>query len=104
MDIKRKLLQTRLTIRFYRHHLLADIVITLLSMDLIHSRGLQAFEGVFWLKILSYVAIYFLLNERIKHTYAYYLNLGIRKITLWLYSLTIDFFLFIAMLIITYHL
>lgn len=88
---------------FYKTHFWADMLITCACLWVLYTRGLVAFQGIFWLKILSAAVIYYFVNQLSKHEYYYYQNLGLSKTTLWATTLSLDFILYIAFIILTYH-
>ncbi|UAY55296.1 hypothetical protein [Arachidicoccus terrestris] len=96
-----KRLHLKLLFTFYRSHLLADTVITLLCLSTLYKWGLVSFQGIFWLKIISYGVIYYFMDALYKNQYYYYLNLGLSKSALWTVTLSIDFAVFILLIILT---
>jgi len=82
----------------------ADLVITAACLWVLFSRGIAAFQGIFWLKIVSYGMIYYFVNALRKNQYYYYNNLGLNKKTLWSTTLVLDFSLYIILIILTYQL
>lgn len=93
----------RLLWTFYRNHFWADMLLSAIGLWTLHNWGLVAFEAVFWFKIISYGIIYYFVNSLRKNEYYYYSNLGFRKSTLWAITLSVDFVLYITLIILTYQ-
>lgn len=94
----------RLIITFYRSHFLVNMLINLACVIILFRWGLVAFQGTLWLKFISYGIIYFLIDPLQKQRYFYYRNLGLGKSILWTVTLSMDFILYISLIILTYHL
>jgi hypothetical protein len=95
--------QIRRIFTFYRNHFLIGIVISLLCLWVLISNGLIAFQGCFWLKLVSYGIVYYFINQLRKNEYHYYNNLGLKKSVLWVTTLSIDFSTYILMIIASYR-
>lgn len=93
----------KLLFTFYRSHFLADTVITILCLSTFYKWGLVAFQAIFWLKIISYGIIYYFTDALYKNQYYYYQNLGLRKSLLWAVTVSMDFIVFIALIIFIYN-
>lgn len=78
-------------------------MITVACILIFYEYGISSYAALFWFKIITLVLIYYFVKMyKFKEIY-YYQNLGISKITLWASTLTIDFFIFIGSLTLTYH-
>lgn len=78
------------------------MVITICSLSLFWKHGFDIFVGLFWLKIATLGATYYIINIYKNKEYYYYQNLGVSKTLLWVSTLTFDFAVFIFLIIITY--
>ncbi|MFT4023624.1 MAG: hypothetical protein QM664_07565 [Flavihumibacter sp.] len=92
----------RLILTFYRSFVLATSLITACCVALFYEYGLKTFSALFWFKLLTLgLVFYFIRSYKAKEFY-YYQNLGVSRALLWSSTLTADFILFIASLIVTY--
>jgi hypothetical protein len=55
----------------------------------------------FWLKIVTYLFVFFYIKNAKRKEFYYYQALGISKTKLWITALSIDFILFVVLMIIT---
>lgn len=89
---------------FYRNFLLLSAFITFLCLRAFWMYGFSSFFGIFWLKVLTMGATYYLIDSNKKNEYYYFQNLGVSKHLLWIASLSFDFVLFLFLLILTDYL
>ena len=94
--------EIKLIFTFYRNHFWAGLVVSVLCLWVLISNGLVAFQGCFWLKILSYGVIYYFIDQLRKNQYHYYNNLGLKKSVLWATTLSVDFMFYIVLIIVSY--
>jgi O-antigen/teichoic acid export membrane protein len=88
----------RLYWTFYKSFFISSLLITIICLQLIWKYGIGVYFGVFWLKVISFVFIFYFINTYKKGEFYYYQNLKISKLSLWAYTLTFDFLLFLFLL------
>jgi len=93
----------RLIWTFYKSFLFSSLVITAWCVRIYWRNDFSGFFGVFWLKILSLGLSYYFVNDHKKQEYYYYQNLGVSKTLLWSVSLSVDFILYLFLLIQIYQ-
>lgn len=59
---------------------------------------------LFWFKIFTMGASFYLINDYRKQYYFYFYNFGLSKKALWIFSLSSDLLLFFALMILAYNL
>jgi len=80
------------------------LVVNICSLSIFWKYGFSVFSGLFWLKIATLGLTYYFINSYKNKEYYYYQNLGISKALLWAVTLTVDFALFVFLIIQTYKL
>lgn len=101
MKIIRKI---RLCFTFYTYFLFASLTIDAMCMSVMWHNGIGAYSSLFWLKLASMGAIFYLVNEYKKQEYYYFYNFGLSKKLLWIVTLSLDLILFYILTIITFQL
>lgn len=94
----------RILFTFYRYFIWVSICINAACAYILWSNGIGAYKGLFWLKLLSLGASFYLVNEFKKQEYFYYYNFGFSKKSLWIITLLFDLFLFFGIMILAYQL
>ena len=93
----------KLSLTFYSSFFFTSFFITL-SCLLVYWRW-QTMPVVlvisFWFKIATYLFVFLYINNAKRKEFYYYQALGISKTKLWINSLSIDFTLFVSLMIIT---
>lgn len=92
----------RLIFTFYKNFLLTTTLITACCVSIFWKYGIETFAVLFWFKITTLALVFYFIKTFKSKEFYYYQNLGIGKIILWSTTLTIDFFVFIFSLIVTY--
>lgn len=92
----------RLILTFYRNFFLLSLIVTLVCMFSIYINGIRAFFAIFICKTLILATIVYFINIYKEKEFYYYRNLGISKLTLWVTTISLDYFLFIILLTLTY--
>ncbi len=90
-----------LIVNFYKSFALACWLITLACMSIAYTHGMSTFTVIFWFKVISLGAIVHFINSYKRNEFYYYKNLGLSKLTLWIATLSLDFILFIALIVLT---
>lgn len=91
----------RLVWTFYRNFLLFSALITGFCIRAFWLGGFSSFFGVFWCKVASLGLTYYFVSISKKNEFYYYQNFGISKKLLWTVTLTVDFIIFIVLIIIS---
>ena len=86
---------------FCNGFLFALLFITACSLLLFFKFGFSFFS-VFWFKLITQGIVFYLVNDYRQKEYYYYLNTGISKRGLWAPILSLDFLLFLLLVILTY--
>ena len=95
----RPLKTIRLIWTFYRNFIFVSLLITATCLSILLKNGFIVFSQIFWFKIITLgLTFYFINNYKHKEFY-YYQNLGVSKVLLWSVTLTLDFCLFIFLII-----
>lgn len=61
--------------------------------------GWGPFMYLFWFKVLTLALTWYVIDQNKKKEYYYYFNLGLSKFLLWSVTLSVDFSLFLILLI-----
>ena len=85
---------------FYSSYFFAALVISCCCVYFYLLYGMEAFAFLFWFKVATLWLFYYFINIYKKKEFYYYQNLGISKKVLWSTTLTLDFVLFILLLIV----
>lgn len=94
----------RLLLTFYRNFLLLSVIITAFCLRAFWIYGFASFSGIFWCKVVSLGLTYYFININKKNEYYYYQNLGIGKVLLWVATISLDFILFLLLIMLIYRL
>lgn len=89
----------RLIIHFYKSFAIPGILISLGCASVIRSHGLATLTALFWFKIATMGAVFYLRNNFRENEMYYYKNLGVSRLMLWIPIMLFDFLLFIALII-----
>jgi hypothetical protein len=95
-------LNVRKILTFYKSFVFVSSVITLTCVSAININGLEILTAVLLFKLFTLGIIILYINLYKKNEFYYYHNLGLSKLTLWIYTSGIDlllFFLSIAVLL-----
>lgn len=90
--------QLRLVLTFYKSFIVASGIITLACLSTLYMNGLQTMTAILLFKLLTMGLIILFINSYKKNEFYYYQNLGLPKVTLWLFALGIDFILFVILI------
>ena len=90
-----------LVLRFYMSYFFVSFLITLSAIYLLKINGSGILVVVFWYKVIVTGLIYYFINTYKQKEFYYYKNLGVSRKTLWAYTLSIDFILFVCLSILT---
>ena len=90
-----------LIVNFYKSFALANLLITLSCITIAYTHGKDTLTALFWCKIITFGIIIYLINSYKRDEFYYYKNLGTSKLVLWISTLSFDFILFIALLVLT---
>ena len=99
----RLLLKLRLLFTFYRYFIWVSVFIDAACMYFLWKNGIEAYKMLFWLKIFSMGASFYLVNEYRKQEYYYFHNFGFSKKSLWIITLAFDLLLFFGLMILAYQ-
>lgn len=80
---------------FARDFAPASLLLTLTCAWLAFKLGAGVFAPLFYFKLASAAAVFFLVDKYRREQYAYYHNLGLSKARLWAPVLAADFLMFI---------
>src|ERR1700740_26515 len=89
---------------FYRSFVATAIILSLCCC-LIFSfweTHLEVLVVLFWFKILTYFFNIYHINLKKSKEFYYFQALGLSKTTLWVFSLSLDFFIFVFIIVLTY--
>lgn len=89
---------------FYRYYIWVSLFITLSCAFFLWKNGIAAYPALFWFKIFTMGASFYLINEYRKQQYFYFYNFGLSKKALWIFSLAFDLLLFFGIMILAYNL
>ncbi|HRG53432.1 MAG TPA: hypothetical protein PLL00_11400 [Bacteroidia bacterium] len=97
---------TRLLLTFFRNYFFLSFLVTLSCSAILWINGLSSFVFIFWFKLITLGLIFYVIsiNKQKEKELFYYRNLGLSKTKLWAFTLTLDFSLYILLLIFTYQL
>ncbi len=85
----------RLVFLFYKSFAFFSLLMTGISVWLVSSKGWAAFSAVFWLKIITTGLVFWVVSSIKEKEFYYFQNLGLSKMRLWVYSLGLDFGIFV---------
>ena len=88
--------------RFYRGIIVLSFVIDICCLILFSKYGFSIFSGLFWLKLTTLGITVYWINEHKKKNYYFYYNMGLSKSLLWSATLSLDFAIFILLIIYSY--
>lgn len=93
----------KLLITFYRSYCAASLAISAACLFLFREYGMHIFRVLFWFKLATYIPIYsYIVNYKINEFY-YYQNLGMAKKLLFTATITIDFLIFLFLILLLYN-
>jgi hypothetical protein len=90
-----------LILHFYKSFAPASWPITFSAMIIAHTHGPDTLIPLIWYKIITSAVIIYLVHSFRPEGFYYYKNLGTSKLLLWVSTLSFDFILFIASLVLT---
>lgn len=93
----------RLLFTFYRNYIWVSVCINVACAYLLWIYGMSIYSALFWFKIFTLGASFYLVNEYKKHEYFYFYAFGVSKKTLWISTLAFDLVLFYLILILAYQ-
>lgn len=93
-----------LIFQFYRGYAVPAILFTFCSVGILYLSGIRLLPAVCWFKLLSDSIILYYIRSYRRSDYIYYHNLGLSKLQLWAYSLSLDTMVFLFGLIIALQL
>lgn len=93
----------RLFFTFYQYFLWVSVFINSTCAYLLWINGIGVYKALFWLKLFTMGASFYLVNEYKKQEYFYFYNFGLSKKTLWITTLTFDLLLFFGIMILAYQ-
>ena len=91
----------RLILTFYQSFFFVSTIITMACLYITYIHGLKALSSLLLLKIMSLGLIFLYLSKYKRRDFFYYQNLGISRLKLWVYSMTLDVLVFILLIILT---
>ena len=94
----------RLLFTFYRYYIWVSVFINLVCVFFLWKNGISAYSALFWFKIFTMGASFYLVNDYRKQEYFYFTNFGLSKKVLWITTLAFDLLLFFALMILAYNL
>ena len=100
MDFIKK---TRLLFTFYRNFIWVSVCIDAACAYLLWIYGLSIYSVLFWFKLFTLGASFYLVNEYKKNEYFYFYAFGLSKKSLWISTLVMDMMLFFLILMLTYQ-
>ncbi|SCD18896.1 putative membrane protein [Proteiniphilum saccharofermentans] len=89
---------------FYRYYIWVSLLVNLICAFFLWKNGIGMYPMLFWFKIFTMGASFYLINDYRKQIYFYFHNFGLSKKVLWIFSLLFDLLLFFAMMILAYNL
>jgi cyanate permease len=93
----------RLLFTFYRYFLWVSVFIDAACAYILWQHGISVYKALFWLKLFSMGASFYLVNEYRKQEYFYFYNFGFSKKSLWIITLAFDLLLFFGLMILAYQ-
>ena len=84
----------RLILMFYRYFAFVSLLLTGIAAWLVVTKGWEAFQAVFWMKIITTGIIYWFISAAKEKEFYYFQNLGVSKTSLWGYALGLDLGIF----------
>lgn len=96
--------KTRILFTFYRYYIWVSLLVNLICALLLWRNGMGIYPSLFWFKIFTMGASFYLINDYRKQIYFYFYNAGLSKKALWIFSLAFDLLLFFTLMILAYNL
>lgn len=103
-SLKEIVRKTGLLFSFYRYYIWVSLFINLACAFFLWKNGIGAYPTLFWFKIFTIGASFYLINDYRKQQYFYFHNFGLSKKALWIFSLLFDLLLFFGLMILAYNL
>ena len=89
----------RLLTTFYRSFFIVNLLITLVCAGLFREYGFSIFPTLFWLKLATMALVFYYIRNYKKKEFYYYLNLGLSRRLLWISTLSVDFCLYLVLIL-----
>ncbi len=89
----------RLIFSFYTYFVWVSVFIDAACAYTLWQHGISVYKALFWLKLFSMGASFYLVNEYRKQEYFYFYNFGFSKKSLWIITLAFDLLLFFGLMI-----
>lgn len=86
---------------FYRNIFIVNLLVSLGALSIIYVYGVSPFIFVFWFKVAVLALVLYSHSVYRNNEFFYYLNLGLTKKQLWIFTAVADLLLFIALFILT---
>ncbi len=94
----------RILFTFYRYYIWVSVLINLVCAFFLWKNGISVYPSLFWFKIFTMGASFYLVNDYRKQEYFYFYNFGLSKKVLWITTLGFDLLLFFVLMISAYNL
>jgi len=91
----------RSIISFYSSFALASVIVNILSLSILIKWGIDTLTAIIWFKNITLAIILFHINSYKTNDFYYYKNLGISKTSLWIWTIILDYGLFILSIYLT---
>jgi len=89
----------KLYFTFYKSFCFASILISFVCAYFLFKYGLPVYSPLFWFKIITFALIFYYIKEYKSKEFYFYKNLGISKKALWIFSTSLDFIIYIVVVI-----
>jgi hypothetical protein len=86
---------------FYKSFAAASIAVSIGAVSIVYVYGIGTFLPIFWFKVFTLLCILYANHKYKSNEYYFFLNLGIPKRNLWIFSGVFDMIVFTALLILS---